>query len=166
MFNSDITSQAIALVIWESQGTPTTSNCAYQADLIDVGSVLDATVSPNRTEWAQAALLWNLFKSGDFHAVQSMQLAIATLPFKTLHSQDGIEADPSGQFSVSSSGFIFNFANQTVTAPPLSFKINGSPSSTQLSRVQTVAESALDRMYSFASGMWIILPIEPGADVS
>lgn len=153
LFTTNITSEGMALVLWESQGIPTTPNCAFQANLVDVGSVLDANVSPNRTQWAQAALLWNLYQSGDIDATQSMQLAIERLPFGSLDNKDGIEADPSGQFSVSLSGYIFNFANQTVTAPSLTFNIDGSPSSDQLSRVNIVMEGALDRMYSFASGM-------------
>jgi len=151
LFVTNITSQGLAFVLWESQGTPTTPNCAFQADLVDVGSVLDGSLLPNRTQWAEAALLWNLFQTGDIDATRTLQTDIGNLPFGSLSSQDGIVSDPSGRFSVSSSGYIYNFANQTVNVLPLTFTTDGAPSSQQLSRVNSVAQGALDRMYSFAS---------------
>ena len=153
LFVTNITGQGMALALWESQGTPTTPDCSFQAELIDVGSVLDGNLSPNRTQWAQAALLWNLFQTNDIDATRSLQTEIGNLPFGLLNSTDGIESDPFGRFSFLSSGYMYNFANQTVTAPSLTFVVDGSSSSQQLSRINNVAESALDRMYSFASGM-------------
>jgi hypothetical protein len=123
---------------------------------VDVGSALDASRSPNRTQWAQAALLWTLFQTGDNNATRSLQSAVTSLPFGSLHSTDGIESDPSGTFTVSSSGYTYNFANQTVTAPSLTFKVEASPSSQQVSRLNIAAEGSLDRMNSFASGMRMI----------
>lgn len=156
LFVTNITSQALALVLWESQGIPTTSNCAFQANLVDVGSVLDGNLSPNRTQWAQAALLWTLFQTSDVNATQFLQTQVKSLPFGSLNSKDGIESDSSGGFSVLSSGYIYDFANQTVAAPPVTFIGDASPSPQQLSRVNSVAQSALDRMYSFANGMWTL----------
>jgi hypothetical protein len=50
------------------------------------------------------------------------------------------------------SGFIFDFAAQTVTQPSVPFVISGAPTSAQIAQVGSTASSALDRMYSFAQG--------------
>ncbi|KAF8591922.1 hypothetical protein K439DRAFT_1610779 [Ramaria rubella] len=151
LFETNITAQAMALTLWELQGTPTSSNCAPQAELVDVGSVLDGSSLPNRTQWAQSALLWSLFQSGDIPASKTMQSAIEKLPFHSLAGKDGVQADPSNTFAISSLGFTYNFANQTAVPPSLNFKVDASPSSQQLSEINGVAESSLDRMYSYAS---------------
>ncbi|KAF8484225.1 hypothetical protein JB92DRAFT_2837048 [Gautieria morchelliformis] len=151
LFAANITSAGLALVLYASQGTPITPNCVTQANFVDVGSVLDASRSPNRTQWAQAALLWTLFQTGDGDATRSLQSAVTSLPFGSLHNTDGIESDPTGKFTVSSSGYTYNFANQTVSAPSLTFDVDASPSSLQVSRLNSAAEGSLDRMYSFAS---------------
>lgn len=143
----------MAIMLWEAQGTPVGQNCVSQAGLVDVGSVLDSSVSPNRTQWAEAALLWLLFQSGDIQTTQAVQLAVEKLPFQSLQSRDGPETDFSNKFNISVLGYTFNFATQTVTPLSLTFQNDGSPSSTQLGELNSVAKNSLDRMYSFSSGM-------------
>jgi len=152
LFTTNITAQSMAIVLWDAQGTPIGQSCGSQVGLIDVGSVLDSNVSPNRTQWAEAALLWFLFQSGDIHATQDLQSSVEKLPFQSLQGNDGPETDPSNKFNISISGFTFNFAAQTVTPLSLTFQNDGSPSSAQLGEVNSAVKSSLDRMYTFASG--------------
>jgi len=80
-------------------------------------------------------------------AVAELQKFIQGAPWNTLNSS----YDVTSSFSVLMSGYVFNFATQDVTQPPISFATEGQPTSTQLARVGPVAHSALDRMYSFAT---------------
>ncbi|KIJ38450.1 hypothetical protein M422DRAFT_143499, partial [Sphaerobolus stellatus SS14] len=117
--------------------------------LIDIGSVLNAQKFPNRTEWTQAALVWNLFESGDINGTTAFRDDIKAMPFDTL-TNDGIVQDPSNRFTVTSAGYIYDFALQTVTPPSITFKGNANPSEQQLSELNGISSTILDRMYSFA----------------
>lgn len=150
LFTTNVTAQGLATIIWQSQGTPSTPDCSSQAQLIDVGSVLSATAFPNRTQWAQAALVWNLFESGDINGTSKFRDAIGSMPFNTL-SDDGIVQDPSNRFTVTSAGYIYDFAQQTVSPPSVTFKDNAAPSDKQLSELNGISSTVLDKMYSFAS---------------
>ncbi|KAF8528127.1 hypothetical protein BU17DRAFT_26329, partial [Hysterangium stoloniferum] len=149
LFNVNITPQSLARAISEVQKT--TSDCSSQAKLVDVGSELDVSTSPNRTHWAQAALVWTLFQTGDITTTQQLQSRVQQLPFKSLQQSDGSVPDPNGSFSIVLSGYVFNFANQTITPPVKSFASDVSPTQAQLQQLNTVTQSALDRLYSFAS---------------
>lgn len=106
---------------------------------------------PNRTQWAQSALLWNLVQSQDIQAVSVMQKFVVGANWKQLGSLDGPVPD-SVSFSTTVSGFKFNFAAQEVTQPSASFVASGEPTYAQIAQVGSTAMSALDRMYSFAIG--------------
>jgi hypothetical protein len=81
-----------------------------------------------------------------------MQTFLRNAPWKELGNVDGPVA-PSASFTLSISGFDFDFAAQTVSQPSVSFVSNGSPTSEQAAQVGSTAHTALDRMYSFALGL-------------
>lgn len=135
------------------QGSPTGSNCASQALFLDVGTSIDETSYPNRTRWAQAALLWNALQTQDVDSLQRMQQFVKNLPWKTLGGADGPVNGGEPSFVTTISGFDYNFASQTVSQPPASFITLGQPSNAQIARVSSGAQATLDRMYSFAQGV-------------
>lgn len=134
------------------QGSPTTRNCADQALLINVGSNLNQTTYPNRTQWAQAALLWNAVQTQDINSVQQLQKNVQALPWKNIAGSDG-PVSAESTFAITSSGFTYDFASQTLTQPSASFISLGQPPNAQIAQVNSVSMAALDRMYSYAQGM-------------
>lgn len=150
--NTNYTPNSLAAAVWEVQGAPPSNQCNHQALLVDVAPALDSTKAPNRTEWAQSAILWNLVQSQNMTALLDMQKFISKAPWSELAQADGPVSNPSSRFSLSESGFIFDFAAQSVIQPTVSFVNNGQPSSAQISQVGSAALAALDRMYSFALG--------------
>jgi hypothetical protein len=156
LFSTNLSDSDVATAIWQVQGSPTGSNCAEQAQLIDVGSALDSTTLPNRTQWAQSALLWNLVQSQNATQVRNMQKFVEKVKWTSLSTAaDGPVSDPSGGFAFQQSGYIWDFANQTATMPSASFIVAGQPSQDQINRVGPIAHTALDRMYTFASGTFV-----------
>ncbi|KAF8078521.1 hypothetical protein FPV67DRAFT_59752 [Lyophyllum atratum] len=145
LFLANLTSNAVYNNIWLAQGA-VPGSCASQSRLVDVAPALTSQISQNITQWAQIVLLWNLVESQDLKAIATLQKFIQGVPWKSL--------DPNGStssFSTTVSGYTFNFATQEVKQPSVSFVAVGQPSAAQLSKVGPVAQSALDRMYSFAS---------------
>lgn len=128
-------------------------NCAYQAILVDVGSALSAATFPNRTAWARSALLWQLVQTADLSTVSDLQSFVSGSDFSSF-TQDGPIEDPSLKFNSTSAGFNFDFAAQTVTQPAVTWENIGQPSSAQISEVSDIASKALDRMYTFAVGVY------------
>ena len=133
------------------QGSPTGGNCASQALFLDVGNNIDEISYPNRTQWAQAALLWNVLQTQDIDSLQKMQRFVQNLPWKTLGGADG-PVNEELPFVTTISGFSYNFASQTVSQPAASFITLGQPANAQIARVNSGAQATLDRMYSFAQG--------------
>lgn len=133
------------------QGKPG-SNCASQANVVDVAPALDANAFYNRTTWAQSALLWNFVLSENMTATQELQEFVLQADWGSLGTSDGPVPDSSSQFATEVSGFRFDFASQTVAAPPAKFSDVGQPSTPQLGQLNDVAEAALDRMSTFALG--------------
>jgi len=135
-----------------SSGVSALSNdCAAQARVVDVAPALDSQTVPNRTEWAQGALLWSFVLSQNASAVGELGDFISQAPWSNLPG-DGPVTGGLPKFSTTQLGFTFDFAAQTVSEPSVSFVTDGQPSSTQLAEVGSTARTALDRMYSFASG--------------
>lgn len=91
-------------------------------------------------------------QSEDLSAASTLQNFVRGADWSSLGVSDGAVPDPSNKFSVQVSGYNFDFAAQTVTAPPATFRAQGQPSQAQLNEVNSVAEAALDRMYTFAQG--------------
>jgi hypothetical protein len=137
-------------MIGGSQG----SSCASQALLLDAGNSLDQSTFPNRTQWTQAALLWNALQTQDSVAALDLQKFVQGLPWKLLKGPDGPVSDAHlTGFSITASGYTFNFASQTVSQPTGSFVTLGQPPSSQIQKVGQNALAALDRMYTYAQGM-------------
>ena len=151
-FSTQYSPDFVSDAIWQVQGLSTETDCGNQVSLIDVEPALDSTTSPNRTQWAQAALLWNLVRSENTSANQQMRDFIRDANWKSLPSADGPVDDASSSFALTVTGYTFDFAAQTVAIPPSTFVDKGQPSSEQLGRVNDVAHGALDRMYTFAVG--------------
>lgn len=151
-FSVNLTSASTYSNIWLMQGSPTTNDCASQALLLDVGPDINQLTSPNRTQWVRAAMLWNAVQTQDIDASQKMTDFVQSRSWNTLNNTDGpVNADPS--FSTTIAGFTYNYAAQTVTQPSATFVGLGQPSNEQISRVSSVAQSTLDRMYTYAQGM-------------
>ncbi|KAK7058876.1 hypothetical protein VNI00_001500 [Paramarasmius palmivorus] len=150
-FGTNFSQSSTYTSIWLAQSSPSQSDdCAPQALLIDVAPGLLAADSPKRTQWARAALLWNLLKSQDVNAAESLKSFVANAPWSTI-SGDGVVEDKTNQFSTMVSGFTFNFATQQVSQQSVTFAASGRPTDAQAKQVGTVALAALNRMYSFAA---------------
>ncbi|KAF7800037.1 hypothetical protein EIP86_011280 [Pleurotus ostreatoroseus] len=160
LYGESFTASSIAQAVWNAQGSPTGSNCAAQANLIDVAP-LDPQTSLTRTTWAQTALLWNLVLSQDATATATLQSFIRGRPWSSLKPVDGIADDPDGTFSTTVSGWQFDFAQQTITPPPQTFENVGQPTQAQLDAVDTTAGNVLNRMYTYALGMFTDLVCDP-----
>ena len=126
------------------------SDCAAQARVVDVSPALDSQANPNRTEWAQGALLWSFVSSQNASSVEKLRDFISKANLNTLPGDGPVTG--LSTFSTTQLGFTFDFAAQTISAPSVSFITDGQPSSAQLAEVDSTARTALDRMYSFASG--------------
>ncbi|KAL4266925.1 hypothetical protein AB1N83_002378 [Pleurotus pulmonarius] len=151
LFNTNYTLNSLALSLWLAQGDPRGGNCASQAMLVDVSPSLSGS-HPNRTAWAQSALLWNVAESEDLDTVEKMRNFVIKAPWKDLESSDGPINSAGSSFSTTGSGFLFDFAAQTVApAASVSFNDGGQPTEAQRQRVGTVAQAVLDRMYTFSS---------------
>jgi len=129
------------------------NNCTPQAVILDVGDNLDQAKFPNRTQWTQTALLWNALKTQDLVAALQLQKFVQSLPWDKLSASDGpVNNMGSSVFSITVSGYTFNFASQTVTQPPVSFAALFHPSDAQIQKFSPATLAALDRMYTYAQG--------------
>jgi len=151
-FSANYTTDTLSKAIWQVQGAPLNDQCAPQALLVDVAPALNLSKVPNRTKWTQSAMLWNLVQSQNMSALSHMRKFILDAPWSSLGQKDEPVTDTSSKFLLSESGFNFDFAEQTVTQPNVSFVTNGAPTSAQIAQVGGTALSVLDRMYSFAMG--------------
>lgn len=137
-------------------------DCAAQARLVDVSPALDSQSMPNRTTWAQGALLWTFVLSQNTSSVGQLRSFISKAHWKSL-TGDGPATGFSSEFSTTQLGYTFDFAAQTISEPSVSFVTDGQPSNAQLAEVDYTAHAALDRMYSFASGACFIGESVPGS---
>ncbi|OCB85692.1 hypothetical protein A7U60_g7343 [Sanghuangporus baumii] len=149
LFSSSFTEEEMSDAVVVAAGVPPDGVCSSQALLIDVEPGLDSATAPNRTKWAQAAMLWNLAMTQDVSEAMALQDFVSSAPWRMLSSIDGPVDDSSGRFTSNVSGYDFDFASQTVS--PLSAKFrNSSPSEDQFEALSMTAVNVLDRMYSFA----------------
>jgi hypothetical protein len=155
----NLTSASLSTAIWVAQGAPVENNCVPQALLVDVSEAINPQTLPNRTLWAQSAILWNLVQSQDISSVNMMRTFIINAPWGRLAGTDGIVLDDLNKFNLSVSGFTFDFAAQTVSQPNITFISDGQPSSAQISQVDSTTQNVLDRMYSYALGTILILSL-------
>ncbi|KAJ6604751.1 hypothetical protein DFH09DRAFT_321003 [Mycena vulgaris] len=146
LFGTNFSPNDVYIWIWTSQGTITAKNCAAQATLVDVSASVALTNFPNRTQWAEAALLWDLQSLN----ATGLQDFVVNAPWAMLTTDGPINVTNASLFSTVASGYQFDFAAQTLSAPPISFLADGAPTSTQAAQVTNTVP--LDRMYSFAAG--------------
>ncbi|THH10160.1 hypothetical protein EW145_g1529 [Phellinidium pouzarii] len=150
LFAVNFTASKLSDTVVGVVGPPSGGLCQSQALLIDVEPGLDSASAPNRTRWAQSAILWNLGLSEDVNATTNLQRSVSTAPWNILTVRDGPVKDTTGKFAFDASGFTFDFASQTLAPMGASFEEEGDPSDAQLAEVSETAGKALDRMYSFA----------------
>ena len=151
----NFTPATVAAAMSSSGASGLSGDCAAQARVVDVSPALDSQSVPNRTEWAQGALLWSFVMSQNTSAVGALRDFVSKAHWSSLPG-DGPVSGYSSKFSTTQLGYVFDFAFQTVSAPNVSFVTDGQPSSAQLAEVDSTAHAALDRMYSFASGACFI----------
>jgi hypothetical protein len=154
-FNANFTLAVVANAMSSSQAPALSSDCAAQAQLVDVSPALNPQTVPNRTTWAQSTLLWSFVLSQNTSSVQILRSFVAKANWKSLPG-DGPVTGQSSKFSTTQLGYVFDFAAQTISEPPVSFISDGQPSSSQLAEVSSIAGTSLDRMYTFASGTYLI----------
>ncbi|KAJ7103425.1 hypothetical protein B0H15DRAFT_812188 [Mycena belliarum] len=145
LFSTDFSTHDVYLWIWTAQGTVSAKNCAAQATLVDVGAAVALTNFSNRTQWAQSALLWDLQSLNN----TALRDFVVNAPWKLLTVDGPADVANASQFTAVASGYQYNFAAQTITAPPVSFLTDGTPTSTEAAEVSSAVP--LDRMYSFAA---------------
>ncbi|KAK0208253.1 hypothetical protein DFS33DRAFT_426265 [Desarmillaria ectypa] len=150
LFDTDHTLNYVYNSLWLTLGTTSGSDCSAQSLLVDVAPALTMSDSPNRTEWARAAILWNLVESQNVSSTKDLRDFAKDAPWSETSQLDGPVSDDASAFAVTASGFTFNFATQSISQPAVSFVNNGQPTNEQISRVSDTALSALNRMYSFA----------------
>lgn len=156
LFSTNFSPNDVYLWVWTTQGTVTTENCASQATLVDVGASVALRNFPNRTQWAESALLWDLQSLNS----SGLQDFVVNAPWAMLTVDGPTNFTNASVFSAVASGYQFDFASQTITVPSISFLTDGAPASAQAAQVASTVP--LDRMYSFAAGMCLLsLPSSP-----
>ena len=153
IFSVNFTTSNVSLTLWDLLGDPL-NDCSKQALLIDVAPGLAVASSPNRTEFARAAILYSLMETESLNTTAQMRSFIANADFSELAGQDGPVEDNGADVGLTfgADGFLYNFASMTFLPPSISWKGNSQATSDQISRVGSVVDSVLDRMYSFATG--------------
>ena len=152
-FMVNFTDGDVYISFWQAQGTPSGSNCAEQALLIDVAPALSSVNTPNLTQWARTAILWNLVESQDLAASQMLRTFVVQAPWDTVTLNDSAQQDA---FRTNVSGYTFDFAAQSVMAPAHSFSAVAQPPTEQNSRVNPPTRTALDYMYGYAVGEFCV----------
>jgi hypothetical protein len=148
LFSINLTAPSLALSTWDALGKPTDGTCEDQAQLIDVSKSLDSSRFPIRSRWAQAALVYTLYQSGNASETESFRSWIADTNFASLN--DGPSADPDGHFAHGSLGYLFDLAMLNVTPPDLTYPM--SQSGGTVPPVSSTFTTALNKLYSFAVG--------------
>ncbi|KAJ6519925.1 hypothetical protein C8R45DRAFT_953276 [Mycena sanguinolenta] len=145
LFGTNFTLNEVYLWIWTQMGTITAPNCAAQAVLVDVGASVALSHFPNRTTWAQAALLFDLQSLNN----TGLQSFVVNAPWTLLTVDGPANVSNPSLFTTVASGYQYNFASQTISVPPVSFATDGTPTQAQAAEVASTVP--LDRMYSFAA---------------
>lgn len=153
IFSVNFTTSNVSLTLWDLLGDPL-NDCSKQALLIDVAPGLAAAVSPNRTEFSRAAILYSLMETESLDTTAQMRSFIANANFSMLANQDGPVEDDGVAVGLTfgADGFLYNFASMTFRPPSISWKDNSQATGDQISRVGLIVDGVLDRMYSFATG--------------
>lgn len=149
-FSMNITPSDVYNSLWYMQGSTSRGDCSPQSLVVDVGKRLSPETSPTRTRWTQAAMLWNVVQSQDVQATEKMKLIVQGAPWSILDGDEPIPAAAKEAFIATISGYIFDFAAQSVTPPTATFSSEGQPPREQMARVGPVSTLALDKVYTSA----------------
>ena len=153
LFVANFTASELSDALFDAQGLLVGDNCKQQALLVDVAPGLDEATFPNRTKWAQSAMLWNTAMSANANGTTILQEFVSSqAPWSSLSSPDGPVDTNNQNFAMNASGFTFDFAAQTIIPVSISFQQDASPDSAQVSEVSITSGTVLDKMYSFALG--------------
>lgn len=150
--STNLTISAVYNGLWIIQGSVQGASCVEQADLIDISAAIDSQRYPNRTQWAQAALLWTLIQTQDRPPAAQLRDFILKAPWAQLQGSDGPITSAGSTFTTSTAGFSYDFAAQNIIALPATFAEEGQPLNTQISKVDNRIRSSLDHVYSYAVG--------------
>jgi hypothetical protein len=150
LFGTNFTLNEVYIWIWTQMGTITAKNCAAQAVLVDVGASVALTNFPNRTTWAQAALLFDLQSLNN----TDLQNFVVNAPWALMTVDGPAHVSNASLFTTVASGYQYDFAGQNITVPSVSFATDGAP--TQAQAAQVASTAPLDRMYSFAAGTYFL----------
>ena len=153
LFSVNFTAPDVSLVLWDLLGEPP-NDCSKQALLIDVAPGLAVSSSPNRTEFARSAILYSLMETESLNITEQMRSFVANANFSKLAGQDGPVQDDRKAVGLTfgADGFFYDFANMVFRPMSISWKDNSQATGDQINRVDSVAGSVLDRMYSFSTG--------------
>jgi hypothetical protein len=156
LFSVNFTASNVSLTLWDLLGDPL-QDCSKQALLIDVAPGLAAASSPNRTEFSRAAILYSLMETESLNITTQLRSFVAKADFSKLAGQDGPVLDDGKAVGLISGadGFLYNFASMTLRPPSVSWKANSQATGNQISRVNSIVDSVLDRMYSFSTGTFV-----------
>lgn len=153
----NLTASTVYRSLWVIHGQLQDSDCLQQVDLIDVSPALDGQRDPNRTQWAQTALLWTLTQTRDSTPITQLQDFIKNADWAKLESSDGPVTSAASTFTTSAAGFSYDFAAQTIVPLPATFVKEGQPQGEQKSRVDNDTLPSLNRMYGYAVGEYSYL---------
>ncbi len=103
-------------------------------------------------------LLWNAIQTQDLTSAQTLQNSVKALPWGNIASSDGpVVADPA--FSITSSGFTFNFASQSLSFTLGILYIFGRTFQCSDSRSQCKRKCYLEPNVHLCTGVWLLSPI-------
>lgn len=132
-------------------GSVVHNDCSQQALVLDVSPALGSS-TPNRTAWAQAALMWSMVLSQSETDVGKLRDFVRGADWSSIDNVDGAIISKGTKYQTVQLGFDFDFAAQTITEPGVKFSDDGEPSSDQLAKTDSTTQAALDKVYTAASG--------------
>ena len=132
-------------------GSVVNNDCSNQALVLDVSPALGSG-TPNRTAWAQAALMWSMVLSQSQSDVSTLRNFVRDADWSSIENVDGPITSKGTKYQTTQLGFAFDFAAQTVSEPSVTFSDDGEPSSEQLAKTDSTTQAALDKVYTAAAG--------------
>ncbi|KZV77059.1 hypothetical protein PENSPDRAFT_568940 [Peniophora sp. CONT] len=152
IFAANMTSSDVSTSMTAAFGSVAHNDCSNQALILDVSPALGSN-TPNRTAWAQAALMWSMVLSQSETDVGKLRDFVRDADWSSVANVDGPITSKGTQYQTTQLGFDFDFAAQTVSEPGVTFSDDGEPSSEQLAKTDSTAQAALDKVYTAAAAM-------------
>ncbi|VDC01843.1 unnamed protein product [Peniophora sp. CBMAI 1063] len=152
IFAANMTSSDVSTSMTAAFGSVAHNDCSQQALVLDVSPVLGSS-TPNRTAWAQAALMWSMVLSQSDSDVGTLRDFVRDADWSAIENVDGPITSKGATYQTTQLGFAFDFAAQTVSEPGTTFSDDGEPSSEQLAKTDSTTQAALDKVYTAAAAM-------------